>query len=78
MNSETAQAIVERVAQSHPKFKPYDTTYYSDCGKVTFQRINVDPRTIVKWFADEAALAFSIGMEMRTETMVAYFREVQP
>ena len=77
MTAETAQAIVDGVAKNHPKLEPIDVHCFGTYSSVTFKPIDIDPRTVIKWFESEKVVVpFQIGYNIAKDEMYLYFREV--
>lgn len=78
MSVEDAQQVVANLCLSHKTFKPLgEPTLTPGGARITFMKVDVDPKTIAVWFGNAGVIATMIGVEnvyAATPTMIAEFR----
>lgn len=74
MTKERAKEVVAEVKARHKNFKPKNVYSFGTYAAVTFEPIDIDPRTITKWFA-EVSTPFNVGRDVLNSEMYMYFRE---
>lgn len=75
MTPEIMQAIVERVAERHPKFKCKKTYLFGGYAAATFEEPEVDPRRVGTWFEECGMYVVQIGYSVTSDEWYLYFRE---